>query len=139
MMDLLSQAQQYIPIPTNIPMSLYEYMCYLHSIIIHLQAIPDNVFIVAACNPHRGNSLAMHVDSQESWVRGSYYVRALHPTFSVLTWRYGALDEFQERDYINSKMKMLTKGKVHENNHGSNEVYLEMSDDVVSCLKCNHS
>ncbi len=66
--------------------------------------IPDNLFIVAACNPHRGNSLASHSDS---WLRGSYYVRRLHPTMQFLMWDYGSLDEAQERDYISAKMKML--------------------------------
>ena len=73
------------------------------------QPIPDNVFIVAACNPHRGNSLATHTESKENWVRGSYYVRRLHPTLRFLMWDYGSLDESQERDYINSKMKMLNR------------------------------
>ena len=71
-----------------------------------LQPIPENVFIVAACNPHRGNSLASH---QQTWVRGSYYVRRLHPTLQFLMWDYGSLDEHQERDYINAKMKMLNQ------------------------------
>lgn len=72
------------------------------------QPIPDNVFIVAACNPHRGNSLASHSD-KGMWVRGSYYVRRLHPTLRFLMWDYGSLDEHQERDYINAKMRMLNK------------------------------
>ena len=73
-----------------------------------LQPIPDNVFIVAACNPHRSNSLASH-SQKETWVWGSYYVRQLHPTLNFLMWDYGSLDESQERDYINAKMKMLNR------------------------------
>ena len=73
-----------------------------------LQPIPDNVFIVAACNPHRGDSLASHIQ-KETWGRGTYYVRQLHPTLHFLMWDYGSLDEHQEREYINSKMKMLNK------------------------------
>ena len=75
------------------------------------ETIPENVFIVAACNPHRGNSLATHTlhDHDESWMRGSYYVRRLHPTLQFLMWDYGSLDQFQERDFINAKMKMLNK------------------------------
>ena len=72
-----------------------------------LQPIPDNMFIIAACNPHRGNSMATHVKSEEVWIRGSYYVRNLHPTLKFLMWDYGSLDEAQERDYINAKIKML--------------------------------
>lgn len=68
------------------------------------------MFIVAACNPHRGNSLASHDDAnQETWIRSTYYVRFLHPTLKFLTWDYGSLDESQERDYISAKLQMLEK------------------------------
>ena len=63
------------------------------------------MFVMAACNPHRGNSLASH--EQDRWLRGSYYVRPLHPTLQLIMWDYGSLDKAQERDYINAKMKML--------------------------------
>ncbi len=79
--------------------------CVLVTGCLLFQPIPDNVFIVAACNPHRGNSLASH----KTWVRGSYYVRSLHPTLKFLMWDYGSLDEHQERDYINAKMKMINR------------------------------
>ena len=42
-------------------------------------------------------------------MRGTYYVRSLHPTLKFLMWDYGSLDEHQERDYINAKMKMLNR------------------------------
>ncbi len=80
-----------------------------------LQPIPENVFIVAACNPHRGNSMAsLGVEGgsekeKDKWVRGTYYVRKLHPTLRFLMWDYGSLDEHQEKEYINTKMKMLNK------------------------------
>ena len=93
-----------------------------HQFLSSTQPIPDNVFIVAACNPHRGNSLAAHGRagqspprpysasvSKESWTRSEYYVRQLHPTLDFLKWDYGSLDEHQERDYISAKMKMLNK------------------------------
>ena len=66
------------------------------------------MFIVGACNPHRGNSLAAH-GSQETWIRGTYYVRQLHPTIQCLMWDYGALGEQQERDYILAKMKLSNR------------------------------
>ena len=65
--------------------------CVLHCVVLvehrhekpssPLQPIPNNVFIVAACNPHRGNSLASH-RQKKTWVRGAYYVRQLHPPFT---------------------------------------------------------
>ena len=66
------------------------------------------MFIVAACNPHRGNSLASHCQ-KETWVRGAYYVRQLHPTLRFLMWDYGSLDKNQERNYIYTKMKLLNR------------------------------
>ena len=58
-------------------------------------------------NPHRGNSLAP--TEEGTWVRSSYYVRQLHPTLHFLKWDYGSLDEYQEKDYIDAKMRMLNK------------------------------
>jgi len=77
------------------------------------------VFIIAACNPHRGNSLAAlstanktgksRVDnSDETWIMDSYYVRQLHPTLEHLMWDYGSLSEDQERQYILAKVVMLS-------------------------------
>ena len=74
------------------------------------------MFIVASCNPHRGNSLAAHI---ESWVNPSYYVRQLHPTLEFLKWDYGSLDKSQEHEYIQAKMMMIEK---------------EMNGFEVSCL-----
>lgn len=64
------------------------------------------MFIVASCNPYRGNSLASH---KNTWIRPTYYVRPLHPTLEFLKWDYGSLDENQERDYISAKLKMMNK------------------------------
>ena len=85
-----------------------------------MQKIPLNVFIIAACNPHRGNSLAP-TSPDETWIRGSYYVHQLHPTLRYLMWDYGALGELQERRYIEAKIKLLHNDlpniKVHALTH----------------------
>ena len=36
-------------------------------------------------------------------------MHSLHPTLEFLKWDYGSLDEHQERDYVNTKMKMMNK------------------------------
>ena len=41
---------------------------------------------------------------QERWLRGSYYVRPLHPTLQLIMWDYGYLNNSQEEDYINTKL-----------------------------------
>ena len=84
------------------------YHKYSQKSLLPLQPIPENVFIVAACNPSRGNSLSSH-SQKETWIHEAYYVRQLHPTLHFLMWDYGSLDKHQERDYINAKMKILNK------------------------------
>ena len=65
------------------------------------------MFIVAACNPYRSDSMATH--TEETWVRGNYNVRPLHPTLELLMWDYRALEEEQEEDYICGKIRMLNQ------------------------------
>ena len=85
-----------------------------------MQPIPKNLFIVAACNPHRGNSLAaltvakaskcriVNDNSDETWITDSYYVQQLHPTLAHLMWDYGSLGEAQEGQYVQAKVSMFT-------------------------------
>ena len=73
--------------------------------LLYFQPVPDNLFIVAACNPYRGSSLASHGDGD--WIRGSYYVRPLPPSLQLIMWDYGSLSSEQEQQYIDAKMKML--------------------------------
>lgn len=96
------------------------------------QNIPRNVFLVAACNPYRGDSLAF-LDASEhqqiskaldkpsssaddSWFRGSYYVRPLHPTMELLMWDYKALDRDQEREYIFAKISLIKSSSKNSDN-----------------------
>ena len=90
--------------------------CLFLSISFFLQPIPKNLFIVAACNPHRGNSLAaltvanvryINDNSDATWLMDSYYVRQLHPTLAQLMWDYGSLDEGQEGQYVQAKVNMF--------------------------------
>lgn len=93
------------------------------------------MFIVAACNPHRGNSLAMHIIPEEKWIQGSYYVRRLHPTLQLLLWDYGSLSVSQERDYINSKVKMLIRHKSVSNGATAGEKEYMSQAQVNYCCK----
>lgn len=74
--------------------------------------MPENLFIIAACNPHRGNSLILESDefSEPAWIRGNYYVKDLHPTLKCLMWDFGSLTETEEKSYVASKIKMITPG-----------------------------
>ena len=61
--------------------------------------------MISACNPHHGDSSA----EKSTWIRGTYYVRQLHPTLHSLTWDYGALGEKQEGDYFKAKLQLGSK------------------------------
>ena len=50
--------------------------------------------------------------SNAKWLRGSYYVRRLHPTLRLLMWDYGSLDKYQEMEYVNAKITMLPSPKL---------------------------
>ena len=69
------------------------------------------MFIVAACNPHRGNSIVLKEREAISkvWTRGTYYVHPLHPTLLHLKWDYGALNEEQELLYVREKLSMISR------------------------------
>ena len=76
------------------------------------QPICENVFIVAACNPHQGNSVIFQRDRKymsKVWTLGMYNVHPLHPTMHYLKWDYGALNKEQEELYVQEKMKMISR------------------------------
>ena len=98
------------------------FMCSIRNcfVIQFIQPLPSNIFLIAACNPHRGNSLIVHQNKwdeyseTETWFRGSYYVQKLHPTLKFLMWNYGSLNDEQEADYIKEKMKMVNDDDIEK-------------------------
>ncbi len=92
------------------------------------QYIPTNVFIVAACNPYRGNSqiFTLGKDSENDWLRASYYVQPLAPTLELLKWSYGALRKEDEHEYVLEKLKLCSNEVKNEENNEqvSEEKYL---------------
>ena len=71
--------------------------------------MPENVFIVAACNPHRGNSFASVTKQSDVWYNSSYYVQSLPPTLDLLKWNYEQLKERDEIEYIREKFNLSYK------------------------------
>ena len=70
------------------------------------------MFIIAACNPLRGDSTVLLRNMKNVWLKPRYYVRELHPTIDYLKWDYGALNDVQETEYITAKMNILTEETV---------------------------
>ena len=97
-----------------------------------MQPIPNNVIVVGACHPHRGNSLAAH----DTWVGGSsYYARQLHPTLQCLKWDFGTLGEHQEREYILAKIRMSSGTKTvtgaYSSTHLANHIELIVTSQIL--------
>ena len=72
-----------------------------------MQAIPTNVFIIGAANPHRGDATTLLESIPELWCRPTYHVQPLHPTLQYLVWDYGSLGHDQEEDYVREKLRMV--------------------------------
>lgn len=49
----------------------------------------------------------MHEKNLDAWHSPHYIVQELHPTLDFLKWDYGALDEVQERKYVEAKLQLL--------------------------------
>ena len=80
--------------------------------ILVLQSLPSNIFVVAACNPHRSCSAAIREKGNEDdWKLGFYFVKPLHRTMEFLKWDYGALDGNQEQDYVRSLLDVKAKAE----------------------------
>ena len=62
--------------------------------------------MIAACNPHRGDSLILE---SESWIKETYSVRNLHPTLKCLMWNFGSLTQSEEKDYVKMKIELISK------------------------------
>ena len=85
------------------------------------QELPDNLFVVAACNPHRSCSAAIRKQTddgseqrrnQDDWKLGFYYVKPLHQTLEFLKWDYGALDATQEVEYVKALLDVKQKAEM---------------------------
>ena len=94
-------------------MSTDVYLQSITDLLFLSQVIPKNIFIIASCNPHRGDILSLldtkEPDASHTWLKGTYYVRKLHPTLHYLMWSYGSLSEHEEMVYVNAKMQMLNE------------------------------
>eukprot|EP00981_Chlorochromonas_danica_P006553 scaffold1431_cov167-Ochromonas_danica.AAC.13 len=70
-------------------------------------ALPDNVVIIASCNPAR-EKIALHGDRREEqgleWVSGHYQVHPLPPSLQLMAWSYGSLQPKQEQEFIEKRL-----------------------------------
>uniref|UniRef100_A0A1X7VIM8 Uncharacterized protein n=1 Tax=Amphimedon queenslandica TaxID=400682 RepID=A0A1X7VIM8_AMPQE len=68
------------------------------------------IFIVAACNPHRADSLAAvtltSAKDSKNWFNPTYNVQNLPPTLKLIMWDYEQLKEADEREYIKEKFHL---------------------------------
>jgi hypothetical protein len=73
--------------------------------------LPDNIVIVAACNPAR-EKIQIAGDRREElgneWaVGGHYQVRPLPGSMQQMTWDYGSLKPEQEQEFIVKRLRLV--------------------------------
>lgn len=74
------------------------------------EAIPENMVVIAACNPARSLSVASagvlrQDDLGKDWALGHYQVSALPGSLAAIKWKYGALGSEQEGDFIACRLE----------------------------------
>eukprot|EP00981_Chlorochromonas_danica_P015301 scaffold11566_cov156-Ochromonas_danica.AAC.1 len=72
--------------------------------------LPDNVVIIASCNPAR-EKIALYGDRREEqgllWVSGHYQVHPLPPSLQLMAWSYGSLQPKQEQELIEKYLTFI--------------------------------
>jgi len=76
------------------------------------ELLPENIVIVAACNPARSQSITLGGESREydlgkDFFSGHYQVFEMPLSMSMLKWSYGSLNTEQEKEFIYRRLKML--------------------------------
>lgn len=74
------------------------------------QPLPDNIVIVAACNPSR-DKIELEGDRREElgneWAIGHYQVHPLPRSLQDMTWDYGSLKPEQEWEFIRKRLMFM--------------------------------
>ena len=69
--------------------------------------LPDNVVVVAACNPSNRTSLSKNCDLARDWASGHYQVNVLPTSMESLKWEYGALNAAEEKEFVLRRIELL--------------------------------
>jgi len=84
------------------------------------KALPENIFWVGAINPPRTDSSVSKSEDPDQGRRAvldMYNVRPLPEGWLQMVWDYGALDEEQEKDYVNAKLELWSANLRREMAH----------------------
>ncbi len=84
------------------------------------KALPENIFWVGAINPPRTDSSVFEsedLDQGRRAVLDMYNVRPLPEGWMQMVWDYGALDDEQEKDYVNAKLELWSANLRREMAH----------------------
>ena len=68
--------------------------------------LPDNVVVVAACNPSNRTSVSKNCDLARDWASGHYQVNELLPSMQSLKWEYGALNAAEEKEFVLRRIEL---------------------------------
>jgi len=74
--------------------------------------LPDNVVVVAACNPSNRTSLSKNCDLARDWASGHYIVNQLPRSMESLKWEYGALNAAEEKEFVLRRIELLEEKNI---------------------------
>jgi hypothetical protein len=93
---------------TSSCMGIFKEMLVDHS--LNGESLPENIVIVAACNPSR-DKIRLSGDRREElgqeWAIGHYQVHPLPASLHQLVWDYGSLKPDQEMEFIEKRLHLL--------------------------------
>ena len=93
-------------INTSSCMGVFKELLIDHS--IDGQPLPDNLVIVAACNPARSKfdrAAGRREELGNTWAIGHYQVHPLPASMQQMVWDYGSLEPSQEREFIQKRLR----------------------------------
>jgi hypothetical protein len=81
--------------------------------------LPDNIVVIAACNPARDRLSAKAADARrvelgKEWAMGHYQVHPLPLSIEQVVWNFGSLTETQESEFVSKRMVLLDDLPAHE-------------------------
>ena len=77
------------------------------------EELPNNMKIIAACNPYRKRPNSKHIDSTDELSKYMYRVYTLTPTMKEYVWEFGSLSPLDEKQYICEMIAALSQYSKH--------------------------
>ena len=97
------------------------------------ELLPENIVVIAACNPARDKIKLTDDRRQElgnEWVIGHYQVHPLPDSMQLLAWDYGSLKPAQEKEFIEKRL-LLCVPPIPDEQAGTFANLISMSQQIT--------